>query len=156
MDKKRDDLWVWGVGNILLGDDAVGCRVVELLSVNGTQKVVDCGTTPENYVAKLSINPPKTLLIVDAADMQLPPGECRRLSLRDLEAVAETSHGIPHALLFAPFEGAIEIAAIGIQPETLQLGAPLSAVVEKAACEVAERISKQQWRDFKPLDRVCL
>ena len=119
-------LRIWCVGNALLGDDAVGCRVAELLSEMGATDVVDCGTAPENYTATLRKNPPAELLIVDAADMGLSPGECRRLSIEELDTAGETSHGVAPSLLFAPFTDFIAISALGIQPSDLRLGAPLS------------------------------
>lgn len=137
---------VWGVGNILLGDDAAGCRVAELLREAGETGVTDCGTTPENYVATLRKNPPRTLLIVDAADMKLPPGECRLLTLGETESTAGSSHGIPLSLLLAPFEETTEIFALAIQPEFLFPGTPLSAAVKKATDHVADLILKDEWR----------
>jgi hydrogenase 3 maturation protease len=137
------------VGNVLLGDDAVGCRVVELLRERGVRGAVDCGTTPENHAAALRKDPSRVLLIVDAADMGLPPGECRKLSLGELDSVMESSHGVPLPLLLADFMDSIEIAALGIQPSTLQLGAPLSDAVEKAALHVANLIAQGKWRDVE-------
>jgi hydrogenase maturation protease len=137
------DFQVWGVGNVLMGDDAVGCRVAELLAERGVP-AVDCGTTPENYVPALNKNPPRALWIVDAVDMGLPPGECRKLSLKDLmglDAAADSSHGIPLPLLLSPFEDFMEITVLGIQPESFSLGAPLSDAVEKAAFRAVELIS---------------
>jgi hydrogenase 3 maturation protease len=159
------DFQVWGVGNVLLGDDAVGCRVAELLAESGGSEnevsenevsenkvfAVDCGTTPENYLAALRKNPPRTLLIVDAADMGLPPGECRKLSLDELAAVADSSHGVPLPLLLAPFADSIEIAVLGIQPSSLRLGTPLSDTAEKAARRVAESILRNEWRAAETL-----
>ncbi|MDR1649620.1 MAG: hydrogenase maturation protease [Synergistaceae bacterium] len=135
------DFQVWGVGNVLMGDDAVGCKVAELLAKRGVP-VADCGTTPENYVPALSKNPPRALLIVDAVDMGLPPGECRKLSLKDMDAAADSSHGVPLSLLLSPFEDCMEISVLGIQPESLRLGAPLSDAVEKAAFRAADLISE--------------
>jgi hydrogenase 3 maturation protease len=131
---------VWGVGNALLGDDAVGCRVAELLAERGIP-AVDCGTAPENYVAALSKNPPRALLIVDAVDMGLSPGECGKLSLEELDAAADSSHGVPLSLLLSPFAELFEIVVLGVQPASLRLGAPLSEPVEKAAIRIAEWIS---------------
>lgn len=144
--KMTEELRVWGVGNVLLGDDAAGCRVVELLSVAGMEGAIDCGTTPENYIATLRKNSPCTLLIVDAAEMGLLPGECRLMSLSEMEAVADTSHGIPLSMLLEPFRREMEIVALGIQPESLQLGAPLSALVNNATHCVAEMILRNEWR----------
>jgi hydrogenase 3 maturation protease len=114
-------------------------------------EVVLCGTTPENYAATLRKTPPRTLLIVDAANMGLPPGECRRLSIVELNAAVDLSHGIPLSVLLAPFTDSIEIAALGIQPLTLQLGAPLSEAVEKTAARVANLILRNEWRNIENL-----
>jgi hydrogenase 3 maturation protease len=103
---------------------------------------VDCGTAPENYVAALGKNPPRALLIVDAVDMGLPPGEWRKLSLDELDAAADSSHGVPLSLLLSPFADSVEITVLGIQPASFRLGAPLSDAVEKTASRVAEMIEK--------------
>ena len=142
------ELWIWCVGNALLGDDAIGCRVAELLWEMGVPGVVDCRTTPENHTAALRENPPAELLIVDAADMGLPPGECRRLSIEELPA-GETSHGIALPLLLAPFAESTTISALGIQPSNLRLGAPLSDAAEQAARRVADRIARNDWRGIE-------
>lgn len=144
-----DKLRVWGVGNVLLGDDAAGCRVAELLAASGMKGVIDCGTTPENYVATLRIDPPSALLIVDAADMGLAPGEYRLLSLSEMEAVADTSHGVPLSLLLRPFANALEIMALGIQPASMQPGAPLTRSVHEAVCHVTDLIKNNEWQTIK-------
>lgn len=147
------NLRIWCVGNALLGDDAAGCRTAELLAAAGVKGVVDCGTTPENYIATLRRDPPDVLLIVDAADMGLSPGECRLLSPGALEAAADSSHGIPLSLLLAPFDASMEIFALGIQPASLRPGAPLSDAVEKTTRRVADLIIKNEWREVIPAIR---
>ena len=141
------ELWVWGVGNALRGDDAVGCRVAGLLMERGVSGVTDCGVMPENHVAALREGKPRVLLIVDAADMGLPPGECRRLSLDGLDGVLDSTHGIPLPFLLAPFD--VETEVLGIQPGSLKLGAPLTDVVEQSALRVAELIQRGQWRSIR-------
>ena len=142
---------IWCLGNVLLGDDAVGCRVAELLNEKNKKNgknfldVTDCGTTPENHLASLRRQPPSAFLIVDAADMGLSPGEVRRLSIEELEAVATASHNIPISLLLSPFAGAFEITVLGIQPATTKLGAALSEAVENAARRVADLIERGEW-----------
>ncbi|GHS92694.1 hypothetical protein AGMMS50276_01150 [Synergistales bacterium] len=138
-------LLVWGVGNVLMGDDAVGCEVVRLLNEREIS-ATDCGTTPENYISTLKKNPPLTLLIVDAADMGLQPGEFGVITLDKLDAVFESSHGVPLSVLLAPFENSIEITVIGIQPLSLALGAPLSKTVANAARNIANLIVSGEWR----------
>ena len=146
-------LKVWGMGNPLLGDDAAGCRVAELLLEKGMRNVVNCETTPENYLSELRRDPPRTLLVADAAQMGLVPGCCRRMSLSELDSVAQSSHGIPLALLLSPFADTIEIFALGIQPASLQLGAPLSEAVETAVRRIAGLIEQNRYLDIEPLYR---
>ncbi|MDR1874409.1 MAG: hydrogenase maturation protease [Synergistaceae bacterium] len=143
---------VWGVGNVFLGDDAAGCAVAELLRLAGMPGVVDCGTTPENWTATLRRDPPSVLLVVDAADMGLEPGECRLLNLDGMDAFADSSHGIPLPLLLGPFMGLMEIVGIGIQPASLRLGEPFSDAVDEAVRRVADAILKDEWREIARLN----
>jgi hydrogenase 3 maturation protease len=142
---------VWGMGNALLGDDAAGCAVAELLRLAGMEGVVDCGTTPENWLAMLRKDPPSALLVVDAADMGLVPGECRLLSIGAMDGVADSSHGIPLSLLLGSFMESVEIIALGIQPASLYPGAPLSGAVNEAVHRVANAILRNEWRNIAPL-----
>ena len=155
-------LQVWGMGNALLGADAVGCRVAQLLRERGEGafgcpdginriNCIDCGPAPENHTAALRKNPPQTLLIVDAADMGLSPGEYRKLSINEWGSVAELSHGLRLSLLLGDF--AFEITVLGIQPSTLQWGAPLSEAVEKAARRVAGLIAEGRWNEIEPFEK---
>ena len=121
--------------------------MAQLLMERGMPGVTDCGSMPDNHVAALRKARPRTLLIVDAADMGLPPGERRRLSLGGLDAVLDSTHGIPLSLLLAPF--GVEAEALGIQPGNLQLGAPLTDAVERAALRAAELIQRGEWRSIQ-------
>ncbi|MDR1731445.1 MAG: hydrogenase maturation protease [Synergistaceae bacterium] len=150
-EQEKQELQIWGLGNPLLGDDAVGCAVAERLTARGVPGVLDCGTTPENYLAPLRRKPPSALLIVDAADMGLPPGEFRLLTLEEMSAAADSSHGIPPALLLEPFRASMEIVIIGIQPESCRIGSALSAAVERAARLVTEKIAEGRWREIEKL-----
>jgi hydrogenase 3 maturation protease len=117
------------------------------------QGAVDCGTTPENHTATLRKNPPRVLLVVDAVDMGLSPGECRKFSLRELDSVIESSHSIPLSILLANFADSVAILALGIQPSTLRLGAPLSEPVEKAAHHLADLIAQGRWDEVQDFVR---
>jgi len=126
---------VWGVGNILLGDDAVGPFVS--IQLGG----IDCGTTPENYISKLRVNPPEILIIIDAADMGLKAGSVRILNFTEINDDFVTSHGIPLSILLEQFNKSISIFLIGIQPKQTTLGEPLSPEVKAAAEFVVSKLS---------------
>ena len=142
---------IWCLGNVLLGDDAVGCKVAELLHAKKITGVVDCGITPENHIAALRAQPPSILLIVDAADMGISPGELRRFSIEELDTATTVSHNIPISLLLLPFVDVFEIVVLGIQPATTQLGTALSDAAEKAARRVADLIKLGEWKRVQKL-----
>ncbi|WP_286954882.1 hydrogenase maturation protease, partial [Aminobacterium sp. UBA5277] len=67
---------LWGTGNPLFGDDGVGPFVAQYLQKKEMEHpicAINCETTPENYIGDLQRQHPDLLLIVDAADMGLPP-----------------------------------------------------------------------------------
>jgi len=127
---------IWGVGNILSGDDAVGPIVSAQLGG------IDCGTTPENYTSKLRANPPEILIIIDAADMGLKSGSVRILSFEEIGGLIFTSHGIPLSVLLEQYSATIKIIFIGIQPKQTNLGEPLSAEVSAAAEFIVKKLSE--------------
>ena len=127
---------IWGIGNILSGDDAVGPMVS--IQLGG----IDCGTTPENYISKLRVNPPEILVIIDAADMGLKAGSVRILSFDEISGFNFTSHGIPLSVILKQFSATINIVFIGIQPKRTNIGEPLSAEVMAAAEYVVEKLTR--------------
>jgi hydrogenase 3 maturation protease len=128
-----------------MGDDGVGCRVAELLR-DASVAVTDCGVAPENHLGELR-HMKGTLLIVDAVDMGLEPGETRIMTLDDVGAgVVETSHGVPLSALLAPFRDSMEMLVLGIQPGQRELGRAPSPAVERAAVRVSESIIRGDWR----------
>ena len=131
---------VWCVGNALMRDDGVGPALYSELASAPVEhlEAVNCETTPENWIARLRQSPPEVLLIADAADMGLPGGTIRKMSLDDTGNISFSSHGIPLSLILEPFRKEIEIAVIAVQPLERGFGEELSA----AAAEAVRRLSQ--------------
>jgi hydrogenase 3 maturation protease len=131
---------VWCVGNPLMRDDGVGPALFSELASEPMEHLepVDCETTPENWIARLRQSPPEVLLIADAADMGLPGGTIRKMSLDDTGNISFSSHGIPLSLILEPFRKEIEIAVIAVQPLERGFGEELSP----AAAEAVRRLSQ--------------
>jgi len=127
---------IWGIGNMLLGDDAVGPMIS--IQLGG----IDCGTTPENYISKLRKDKPEILIIIDAAEMGLKAGSVRVLKFDEISGEIVTSHGIPISILLEQFHKSktIDIFFIGIQPKQTNLGEPLSDEVKAAAEFILESL----------------
>jgi len=127
---------VFTVGNSLRGDDGAGPLLAELLEAEPAPgwAVVDGGDAPENCLHHVRALSPRRVLIVDAAQMGLAPGEIR---LIDEDCVADqfliTTHAIPLSFLIQSLRETVpEIAFLGIQPGQLDFYEPLSPQVRQA------------------------
>lgn len=86
------------VGNSMMGDDGAGPLLAEMCAANpqGNWVVIDGGSAPENDVVAIRELRPERLLIVDATDMGLNPGEIRLIDPDDIaEMFMMTTHNMP-------------------------------------------------------------
>jgi hydrogenase maturation protease len=132
---------VLGLGNPLMSDDGFAVRVLEALAsryrFDGTVSLVEGGTLGIDLLRHLA--GVERLLIVDALAMQAAPGTvCRlegdmiprarhdrvsvhQLGVQDLLALAEVVGRLPR-----------DVVVWGVQPESLEMGAELTAPVAAA------------------------
>ena len=117
----------------MMGDDGAGPYLYQLLTENplSDREVIDGGSAPENVAHQIRQLRPKRLLIVDAADMELPPGKIRII---DKDAIAElffvSTHNMPLNFLIEQLEEDIaEIVFVGIQPDLVSFGFPMTETV---------------------------
>ncbi len=122
-----------GIGNILNGDDGVGCYIAHELR-SDQWATIDCATAPENFGGQVQRISPAKVVIVDAAIMGLPPGEMRRIDGHKIQEVGFSTHtmSLAHFLRYVS-EECSDVTFIGIQPEDTTLGNPLSAAVKRTA-----------------------
>lgn len=118
---------LFGVGNPLSGDDGIGNYTAEKFNADGWS-VYDCGTVPENFTSLVRKASPPILVIVDAADLGLSPGEFRVVPEEYIEDVSIGTHQLPltHLIEFLK-ECTDRIIFIGIQPRSLVFGTDLSS-----------------------------
>lgn len=122
-----------GIGNPLLGDDGAGNYIADRFGAPGWI-VVDCGTIPENFTGVVRRERPEILILVDAADMTLPPGEFRIVRPEDIAAVTLGTHSLPLNLFMEYLAGSAgKIIFIGIQPGRTGMGEGLSEPVREGA-----------------------
>ena len=74
------------VGNSMMGDDGAGPLLAEKCAAapKGNWVVIDGGSAPENDIVAIRELRPTRLLIVDATDMGLNPGEIRIIDPDDI------------------------------------------------------------------------
>ncbi|NYT05452.1 MAG: hydrogenase 3 maturation endopeptidase HyCI [Methanomicrobiales archaeon] len=122
-----------GIGNTLRRDDSVGIYVAHHLNLDGWT-AIDCGTTPENFTSVVHRAHPDLVLIVDAADIGLQPGEFRIIPAERIGEAGIGTHqlALNHLITYLRC-AAGSILLIGIQPYDVGDGEGLSpAVIEGA------------------------
>ncbi len=136
------DFLIMCIGNRDGGDDAVGPYIADKLKEEGTN-VLDCGVVPENYTSIVKKYDPKKLIIIDAAEMGLPPGEVRIVSKEKIGVMHISTHGIPISVIINYLEQYVKnIIFIGIQPKSMS--GRLTGVVQRSADHILELIKRKQ------------
>ncbi len=130
------------IGNVLKGDDGAGPKVCSILRDKVAAKIIDAGTTPENYIGKIVRMAPKKLLIIDAVDFSASPGTLKLFGEDDIQQFTLSTHCLsPHLFVGAvTSEIDTEVFFIGIQPANLQLGQDLSKQVADAVNALADML----------------
>ena len=123
-----------GIGNPLRGDDGFGPALIERLQGQVKAVCLDAGTAPESYAGKIIKENPGTIVLADAVHLGLRPGECAILGKADILKTGFTTHDLSPAMLIQYLESqtAAGIYLLGVQPETVALGAEMSGPVSKA------------------------
>lgn len=137
-----------GLGNPLGQDDAVGLRVAEAL--RGTDWQTLATPALENVLGVVQDLAPEILVVVDAAEMGLPPGSVRRLPLRWYEKMLASTHGLPLPFLLSLLK-AKEVVLIGIQPKDRGFGESLSPEVANAAGSLVQLLKENRVKEIPQL-----
>jgi len=154
MNKSEDnivDYLVMCIGNREGGDDAIGPYIADrLIQEKGDLVVLDCGTFPENFTSVVKKNNPKNLIIIDAVEMGLNPGEIRIVPKEKIGVMHISTHGIPISVLINYLERYIEnIIFIGIQPENMS--GEISENVKKSGEKLVIIIKNNSLKQIKIL-----
>jgi len=152
---------VLGVGNVLRGDDGIGCyvatRLAGLVAEAGDTRLriqsIDCGLTPENYTGVLRRARPDTLVLVDAAEMGLAVGEIRTVSPERAGSIGMSTHSMPLSLFVSYVQGLCnKIVIVGIQPGHMGLSNEMSQDVRSAGDSLAQLLLEGRLDRLQPLD----
>jgi len=136
---------VMGIGNTFRKDDGIGPWIIERLGDKNLSEshyfTIDAGTVPENYASVIKRENPDTLIIIDAADMDLQPGEIRIISREKIPELSVSTHGMPLSIFLdyiSDFVG--KSIVIGIQPAVVEFGEGITPIVTKSAGNIIDAI----------------
>jgi hydrogenase 3 maturation protease len=126
-----------GIGNPRHGDDALG-PVFARAFRHPDWRCLNAATAPENFTGLVRRLHPDLLVLLDAADMGLPPGTLRRLAPEAIAAGDFGTHAgslgqLAHYL--ADCTG--QVVILGIQPAGTTPGTRLSMPVRAALRQLA-------------------
>jgi hydrogenase 3 maturation protease len=127
-----------GVGNELRADDAAGVLIIRNLlekCLAGERiLLLEGGSAPENATAQLRRFKPHLILFIDAAALGAPPGSIQVLDLTAIDGLSASTHTLPLSILarYLTLELGCQVALLGIQPASIEFGAPVSASVIQA------------------------
>jgi hydrogenase 3 maturation protease len=141
------------IGNRYGGDDGIGPYIADQIkSLESIDFVVlDCGTIPENYTSVVKRYSPKNLIIIDAVEMNLEPGEIRIIPKEKIGVMHISTHGIPLSVLIEYFERYINnIFIIGIQPKNMF--GEISEEIKKSGDNLVKNLKMKKMKNIKILD----
>jgi len=129
---------IFGIGNPIKQDDALGLEVVASLRKRlrpRARKLVRIHgplSNPEREISNLALKGERILLI-DAVEADSDPGTivCARLS--DTKYGFFATHNIPLKLVPGVAENAADTYVVGIQPQSVGVGEGLSEVVKESS-----------------------
>lgn len=130
----------------MCGDDAAGVLIVRALQPLAVGRphllVLDAGPAPENFTGPLRRFAPDLVLLVDAAQMDEPPGTLRCLAWQDTSGFSASTHTLPPYVLagYLSSEMHCHVGLLGIQPAQNILDTPLSPVVAEAVAQAVQAI----------------
>ena len=139
------------IGNRNGGDDGIGPYIADIMKKESSDEtVLDCGTIPENYTAVVKRKKPKTLILIDAAEMSLPAGEIRIIPKEKLGTMHISTHGIPLSILITYLEKDVEnIIVLGIQPK--RMSGAMSSTVKKSGKYLIELLKTNRYKQIPVL-----
>ena len=140
-----------GVGNVLGGDDAVGIYVVRNFKKDGWI-TIDCGPVPEDFTGDIKKIKPEMIVIVDAADMGLEPGEIRIIPKERIPNVALSTHGMP-LIFFMDYlkDSTKKIILLGIQVKNTEFGSEMSPEIKRAGDKLLDILKSGSLETLKIL-----
>ena len=135
---------VLSVGNGMMGDDGAGTLLVRKMEHSPLDdwEVLNGGSAPENVLYRVRELAPDQVLVIDAADMDLAPGSIRVIQDEKLnDPFLLTTHALPLTFLIEALREFVpQVELLGIQPEVVAFGFPISECVRKAVDEVYSRL----------------
>ncbi len=136
---------VAGIGNPIRTDDFVGAKIVQDLRGKVSKNVclVECETVPESFIQHIVDFKPSHILLIDAAILDLEPGDSRLVKATQLVDVpAFSTHMLPLRIFceYLMKMTKAKIALLLIQPKQTDFGEGLTREIEISAKDITRSL----------------
>ncbi|MBN1309209.1 MAG: hydrogenase maturation protease [Chitinispirillaceae bacterium] len=129
------DTLLVGIGNNMRGDDGAGPCLIEIIADYVSVPCINAGSVPENYLEKMVMLHPETIIFIDAADFLGIPGEIKLFGHDAICRGACSTHTGSMALITAYLQHRMpstRICIIAVQPQSIMLNGSISNEVRRA------------------------
>jgi hydrogenase 3 maturation protease len=138
---------VAGIGNPIRTDDFVGVKIVQDLQGRVSKNVylIECETVPESFIQQIVDFKPTHVLLIDAAILELKPGESRLIDPEQLKDFpAFSTHMLPLRIFceYITKTGRSRIGLVLIEPGKTDFGEGLTPEVDAAAKTIVNILLK--------------
>ena len=135
---------ILGLGHPLRGDDSAGAELAERLAGKVEATVINADGVPENYIGPIVAAKPEVLMIVDAANMDAPPGSLAIIEMDNIASSGLSTHSASLNLFLLVLQSEIQpdTFVLGIQPQAIEFGAPISDPVRKSLGSIEQALLK--------------
>jgi hydrogenase 3 maturation protease len=147
-------LAIVGVGNCLRGDDFAGSFVAKKLAgrlTDGTCRplVLDAEDSPESVVQRVRDFDAETLVFMDTAMMESPPGTVKLIDLQKTEYPYFSTHNVPLKLLANMMCEVKRSFLLGIEPKSTEFGKNMSEEVRRSCASLVNVICRivTEWEE---------
>jgi hydrogenase 3 maturation protease len=148
---------VLGIGNDLRTDDGVGLFIISGLRIEHPDLMIEnVGSVPEAFARPLAEFGAQRVILIDAADMQKPPGHVELVAKEQIggRGITISTHNMPLSFLMMYLEQETggKTILLGVQPKSLEFGEGLTAeirVVGQKTISVLEHAIRQHLRGLK-------
>ncbi len=98
----------------------------------------------ENYLGPVISDNPETLMILDAASMDAQPGSLAIIEMENIASSGLSTHSASLNLFLLVLQSEIQpdTFVLGIQPQTIEFGAPISDPVKKSLGTIERALLK--------------
>lgn len=145
--KDAGKIVIAGIGNPIRTDDFVGTKIVQDLEGKVSKNVllIECETVPESYILEIEEFKPTHVLLIDAALLQLEPGQARLLAPEEIPDFSTiSSHTLPLRIFseYLSKSTNAKIALLLIEPKNVEFGEGLTVEVRRASEKIASLLQR--------------